>query len=137
MLTKTEIEMVQGDWKKVLPIADAAAGLFYGRLFDLDPSLRPLFKDDLTEQKKKLLQTLNAAVTGLDNLPSLVPVLQALGKRHTDYGVVAAHYATVGSALIWTLKKGLGAGFTAVHEAAWAKVYDLVSKTMIAGAAIA
>ena len=136
MLTKPEIEMVQSDWKKVLPIADTAATLFYGRLFDLDPSLRPMFKADLTEQKKKLLQTLSAAVSGLDDVGTLVPVLQALGKKHTGYGVKISHYATVGTAFIWTLKQGLGAGFNASHEAAWANVYDLLSKTMIAGAAL-
>jgi hemoglobin-like flavoprotein len=136
MLTKPEIEMVQSDWKKVLPIADTAATLFYGRLFELDPSLRPMFKADLTEQKKKLLQTLSVAVSGLNDLGALVPTLQALGKRHVGYGVKVSHYDTVGSALIWTLKQGLGTGFSASHEAAWANVYDLVSKTMIAGAAL-
>jgi hemoglobin-like flavoprotein len=133
MLTKLEVEIVQSDWRKVLPIADTAATLFYDRLFALDPSLRPMFKNDLAEQKKKLLQTLSVAVTGLSDMPALAPIAHALGRRHTDYGVKPEHYATAGTALLWALKQGLGPDFDAVHEATWAKVYDLLATTMLAG----
>jgi hemoglobin-like flavoprotein len=125
-----EKELVQESFAKVEPIADAAADLFYGRLFALDPSLRPMFKHDLTEQKMKLMQTLAVAVRGLDDLDSLVPVLQALGRRHVDYGVEAPHYDTVGAALLWTLEQGLGDDFTPATEEAWIAVYDIVAATM-------
>jgi hemoglobin-like flavoprotein len=130
MLTKEEIHTVQSDWKGVTPIAGTAATLFYDRLFELDPTVRGLFKPDLSEQKKKLMQMIGAAVKGLDDLPSLIPVVQALGRRHVEYGVKTGHYATVGSALLWTLKKGLGASFDAAHEAAWSKVYGILARTM-------
>ena len=116
MLTAQEISTVQADWDKVLPIATTAATLFYGRLFELDPSLKALFKSDLEEQKKKLMQVIGVAVRSLNDLPALVPTVQALGKRHTGYGVLPAHYDTVGAALLWTLKQGLGEGFDAAHE---------------------
>jgi hemoglobin-like flavoprotein len=134
MLTQNEIQTVKADWQSVLPKASAAATLFYDRVFELDPDLRGLFKPDLSEQKKKLVLMLGAAVHGLDDLPTLVPVVQALGRRHAGYGVQPQHYATVGSALIWTLTKGLGDGFDADHQAAWLKVYDLLAKTMMAAA---
>jgi hemoglobin-like flavoprotein len=38
--------------------------------------------------------------------------VKALGARHSGYGVAAAHYAIVGEALLWTLERGLGEGFT-------------------------
>jgi hemoglobin-like flavoprotein len=135
MLTQREIDTVQSDWRKVLPIAATAATLFYDHLFELDPSLRPLFASDLDEQKKKLLQTLSVAVTGLTDLPALVPIAHALGKRHVGYGVKPEHYGTVGTALLWTLRKGLGGGFDAAHEAAWTKVYEILSTAMLDGAA--
>jgi hemoglobin-like flavoprotein len=135
MLTQLEIDTVQSDWRNVLPIAATAATLFYDRLFELDPSLRALFTSDLDGQKKKLLQTLGVAVTGLTDLPALVPIARALGKRHVGYGVKPEHYGTVGTALLWTLRKGLGGGFDAAHEAAWTKVYEILSKTMLDGAA--
>jgi hemoglobin-like flavoprotein len=135
MLTQLEIDTVQGDWRKVLPIAATAATLFYDRLFELDPSLRSLFASNLDEQKKKLLQTLGAAVTGLTDLQALVPIAHALGKRHVGYGVKPEHYGTVGTALLWALRRGLGEGFDAAHEAAWTKVYEILSKTMLDGAA--
>jgi hemoglobin-like flavoprotein len=135
MLSAEEIRTVQEDWQKVVPIAQTAATLFYDRLFEVDPSLRSLFPPDLAEQKKKLLAMLGTAVGGLSNLPAIVSAVQDLGRRHAQYGVEPSHYATVGAALLWTLKKGLGDGFDAAHEAAWTKVYGVLSDTMQAAAA--
>ncbi len=137
MLTRDEVKMVQEDWRLVVPIGPTAATLFYDRLFEIDPKLRPLFKPDLSEQKNKLLQMLAAAIGGLDDLAALVPVVQALGVRHKGYGVKSEHYATVGSALLWTLKQGLGETFDASHESAWAKVYGVLADTMQAASAAA
>ncbi|HEX5872074.1 MAG TPA: globin family protein [Longimicrobium sp.] len=123
--------LVQESWMKVEPIADTAATLFYDRLFELDPALRPLFPSTgLREQKKKLMQTLTVAVRGLYRLDELTPALEALGRRHVGYGVQDAHYETVGQALLWTLEQGLGAAFTAEVRAAWVQTYDLVTSVM-------
>lgn len=129
------ISIVQSSWAKVMPISDAAATLFYDRLFELDPSVRPLFKHDMREQKKKLMQTLAVAVDGLNNLPRLVPVLKDLGARHTGYMVADHHYDTVGAALLWTLHEGLGDEFTPEVEAAWTEIYTLVAGVMKSAAA--
>ncbi len=137
MLTRDEVTMVQEDWRLVVPIGPTAATLFYDRLFELDPKLRSLFRPDLSEQKNKLLQMLAAAIRGLDDLAALVPVVQALGVRHKGYGVKSEHYATVGSALLWTLKQGLGETFDAAHEGAWAKVYGVLAETMQTASAAA
>jgi hemoglobin-like flavoprotein len=129
--------LVQSSFEKVAPIADTAAALFYGRLFELDPSLRPMFTTDLKEQGKKLMNMLTLAVRGLDRLDQLVPAVQALGRRHAGYGVKAEHYNTVGAALIWTLEKGLGEAFTPEVKEAWIAVYTLLAQTMQDAAAIA
>ncbi len=126
------IALVQGSFEKVAPIADVAAGLFYKRLFELDPSLRPMFPADLTEQKKKLMQMLTVAVRGLNRLDQIVPAVQALGRRHAGYHVKAEHYATVANALLWTLEQGLGPDFTPDVKAAWVEVYTVLADTMIA-----
>src|SRR5262249_31489827 len=104
--------------------------LFYRRLFDLDPSLRHLFKPDMSEQRRKLMQMLSAAVKGLDRLDQLVPVVKELGRRHAGYGVTDAHYDTVGKALLWTLQKGLGKAFTPEVRDAWTTVYTVLATTM-------
>ena len=134
MLNEYEIQMVQQDWAKVLPIAETAATIFYDRLFALDPKLRALFKPDLTEQKLKLMKTIGYAVNSLTNVAEIVPTVQALGRRHVAYGVKPEHYQTVGAALLWTLKQGLGESFDSNHEAAWGKVYGVLSQTMIKAA---
>jgi hemoglobin-like flavoprotein len=130
MLTSTQKTLVQETFAMIAPIADDAAALFYRRLFEIDPSLQRMFRGDMAEQRKKLMQMLTAAVKGLDRLEQVVPVLQDLGRRHATYGVSHAHYDTVGAALLWTLEKGLGAAFTPETREAWATVYVLLATTM-------
>lgn len=129
-MTPRQKELVQTSWAQVVPIADTAASLFYGRLFELDPSLRTMFTSDIKEQGKKLMQMITVAVRGLDDLGALVPTVQALGKRHAGYGVKDEHYATVASALLWTLEKGLGEAWNNELRDAWVVVYTILADTM-------
>lgn len=135
VISPRTVDLVQRSWAKVMPISDAAATLFYDRLFELDPSVRSLFKNDMAEQKKKLMQTLAVAVDGLNNLNKLVPVLQSLGVRHHGYMVADHHYDLVGSALLWTLREGLGDAFTKDVETAWTEVYGIIADVMKKAAA--
>jgi hemoglobin-like flavoprotein len=130
MVTPNQKALVQETFAAVVPIADDAAQLFYRRLFELDPSLQAMFRGDMAEQRRKLMNMLGAAVRGLDHLEKLVPVVQDLGRKHAGYGVEDRHYDTVGAALLWTLDKGLGAAFTPEVAEAWAAVYGLLASTM-------
>jgi hemoglobin-like flavoprotein len=130
MISNQQKLLVQTSFEKVLPIAELAAKLFYNRLFELDPSLRLLFKSDMEEQGKKLMVMLQIAVKGLDRLDELVPAIQQLGQRHSSYGVQNSHYDTVGQALIWTLGMGLGEDFTPATKDAWLAVYSVLAHTM-------
>jgi hemoglobin-like flavoprotein len=134
-MTPKQIEIVQSSFAKVAPIAEAAAGLFYARLFELDPSLKPLFNGDMKRQGMMLMSMLATAVRGLTNTEALVPVVKGLGRRHVGYGVKDQHYQTVGQALIDTLAKGLGDDFTRETREAWLAAYALLSSVMKAGAA--
>jgi hemoglobin-like flavoprotein len=129
-MTASDITLVKDSFRKVAPIADQAAALFYARLFELDPALRPLFQGDMVSQGRKLMTMLASAVAGLEQPDRLLPVLRQLGARHADYGVREQHYATVGTALLWTLEKGLGPDFTPEVRAAWGRTYVLVANTM-------
>ena len=133
-MNQNHISLVQDSFTKVAPIADIAAAMFYKRLFELDPALSKLFKGDMQEQGRKLMTMIGAAVRGLDNVEKLVPVLQNLGRRHAGYSVKNDDYATVGSAFLWTLEQGLGSAFTSDVRDAWAAVYGVIAKTMIAAA---
>jgi len=138
-MTPEQIQLVKSSWAQVVPISDTAAKLFYGKLFELDPTLKPLFKGDMAEQGKKLMRMVGTAVNGLDRLDQIVPAVKDLGVRHVAYGVQDAHYDTVGSALLWTLGQGLGDAFTPDVETAWATAYGLLADTMkcAAGDAVA
>lgn len=130
-MTPRQIMLVQTSFAQVTPIADTAADLFYGRLFQIAPDVRAMFPDDLSGQKKKLMTMLGTAVAGLSHLDTLLPAVRALGRRHAGYGVGAAHYVPVGVALLWTLEKGLGDDFTAEVREAWAVAYRILAHTMI------
>lgn len=129
-MTPEQIVLVQNSFNKVVPIRERAAVLFYGRLFDLDPALKPLFTGDMKQQGLKLMAMIATAVGGLRNLEQIVPAVQALAKRHVGYGVQASHYATVGAALLWTLEQGLGPDFTPEVKEAWTACYGLLATTM-------
>lgn len=133
-MTPQQIKLVQTSFAKVAPIANTAADLFYGRLFEIAPQVRAMFPADLSQQKKKLMAMLGAAVGGLSHLDTLVPAVQALGRRHVAYGVTAAHYTPVGAALLWTLEQGLGEAFTPEVKDAWATAYIVLSTAMIQAA---
>lgn len=124
------IVAVQGTFRKVLPISEVAAELFYGKLFELDPSLKPLFTGDIKEQGVKLMKMIAIAVNGLRDLGALVPAVQNLGVRHIAYGVQDSHYDTVGEALLWTLGQGLGEDFTDDVKTAWTEVYLTLASVM-------
>ena len=106
-MNRETITLVQQSWAKVVPILPRAAELFYQNLFAADPSLRRLFNGNMTEQGKKLMQMIGAAVGKRNDLDGLIPILQSLGKRNGDYGVQESHYQTVGAALLKTLSQGL------------------------------
>ena len=131
-LSQRDIKLVQDSFAKVGPIAEAVAKMFYDRLFAIDPSAQALFSGNLAAQGRRLMAMIAAAVGGLDNLAGLVPVGQVLAARHQGCGVNETHYGSVGAALLWTLEQGLGGAFTPEVKSAWANVYAVLAKTMIA-----
>ncbi len=134
-MTPESKQLVKESWEKVAPISEVAAALFYGRLFELDPTLRHLFRGDMAEQGRTLMQTLSVVARGLDRLDELVPAMEALGRRHGAYGVQDAHYATVREALLWTLERGMGTAFTPAVREAWTEAYALLATVMRRAAA--
>src|ERR1700742_51840 len=126
-MTPAQVKAIQESFSKVVPISEQAAALFYGRLFEIAPEVKPLFPGDMKEQGRKLMGTLAVVVQGLSNLEAILPAASALAKRHVDYGVKAAHYQPVGAALLWTLEKGLGADWTPQLAHTWTAAYTVLS----------
>ena len=133
-MTPEQIKLVQDSFAKVAPISEQAAVIFYDRLFEVAPAVKPMFPADMTEQRKKLMATLAVVVNGLGNLQSILPAASALAIRHVGYGAKAEHYPVVGAALLWTLEKGLGEAWTPDVAAAWAAAYGTLSGFMISKA---
>src|SRR5438132_7218679 len=133
-MTPIQVALVQDSFVKVAPISEQAAALFYDRLFEIAPQVKPMFPDDMTEQRRKLMMMLAAVVNGLGNLESILPAASALAKRHAGYGATAEHYPVVGAALLWTLEQGLGDGWTPDLADAWSTAYGTLSGYMISEA---
>jgi nitric oxide dioxygenase len=130
-MTSDQVTLVQQSFAQVAPIADKAAEIFYERLFDIAPSVKPLFHGDMAEQRRKLMATLAVVVNGLSDLPSILPAASALAKRHVGYGARPEHYSVVGEALLWTLARGLGPKWTPDVAGAWTAAYGTLSAYMI------
>jgi len=130
-MTPDQVKAIQESFAKVAPISEQAAMLFYGRLFEIAPEVKPLFRGDMKEQGRKLMATLSVVVNGLGNLESILPAASALAKRHVQYGVKPADYEPVGEALLWTLERGLGEQWTPQLAAAWGTAYGVLSEFMI------
>ena len=125
--------LIRDSFALVKEAPQAIVMLFYGRLFDMDPSLRALFKIDMKLQSKKLADTLAAVVDAAEQLDALVPTLRQLGRTHATYGVLPEHYETVRQALLWALGQALQEDFDNETRAAWDGVLRFCSREMIAG----
>jgi hemoglobin-like flavoprotein len=132
-VTPRQIALVQATWRQVHPVARRTAEFFYGRLFALEPSLRPMFRADLEEQGRKLMATIGVAVDSLARLQDLESEVRALGRRHAGYGVEERHYASVAATLLWTLERVLGTGFTEEMADAWSAAYGVLADLMKEG----
>jgi nitric oxide dioxygenase len=130
-MTSEQVNAIQDSFAKVVPISEQAAEIFYGRLFEIAPAVRPLFRGDVKEQGKKLMEMLTVVINELDNLEAVLPAASALAKRHVEYGVKATDYASVGEALLWTLERRLGEHWTPDLAAAWTAAYTVLSDFMI------
>lgn len=133
-MTSHQIEIVKQSFARIMSFQDQAAELFYCRLFELDPSLRLMFRSDMTEQKQKLMLALGMVVSSLEKMDGLLPVIRELGQRHKTYGVRLRHYDVVGAALLWTLEIGLGSGWSKELAEAWQAAYGQVATAMVEGA---
>lgn len=135
-MTRREQQIVRESFHSVGEVAGPLSLLFYGRLFEREPGLRPMFRGDIAAQGRKLVEMLAAVVENLDRTESLTPMLQAMGQRHVGYGVTARHYDVVEEALLWALGQALEGGFDAEARGAWRAVLGMVSTRMKEGAAL-
>jgi len=134
-MSPEQIRLVQDTFRKIGPTAPLVAEVFYRRLFEIAPHVRPLFPSSLTDQGAKFMAILSIIVANLDNMDEIGPAVRDLGRRHAGYGVSADDYRPVGQALIWTLEQGLRADFTPAVESAWLAALGVLTKMMLEGAA--
>lgn len=129
-MTPEQTQLITASFSKLRDDPDGSAALFYGRLFEQQPSLRSLFQNSMKQQGRKFIDMMNLIMGSLDRLDHVVPVVWQLGKRHGGYGVQESHYTAVGAALLWTLEQKLGPDFTSATCAAWSELYSVIALTM-------
>jgi hemoglobin-like flavoprotein len=128
--------LVRESWNRFAPVAEQSAGYFYEKLFELDPEAQRLFaRTDMELQGKKVMRMFAEIVRTLDQPQALIAEVADLGRRHVHYGVRDSQYASVGTALLWTLERGLGPEFTDEVRDAWTEAYLLLSAVLRRAAA--
>jgi hemoglobin-like flavoprotein len=135
MPTPRQVQLVRDSFGEVRDMGGTLAQIFYARLFTLDPSLRPMFRNDLQVQGAKLVATLTTVLDSAHALDTIGPQLRDLGRKHLDYGTKPEHYDVVASALLWSLHHLLGNAFDAEVLEAWSSLVDEVIDEMRRGAA--
>ncbi|MFT3826369.1 MAG: globin domain-containing protein [Chitinophagaceae bacterium] len=137
-MTTKQIQLVKNSWSLVAQMDPVTVGdLFYNRLFDIMPEVKPLFRHAMMpEQSKKLLSMIGYVINKLDRLDDILDEVSKLAQRHVSYGVREAHYYGVGSALLWTLQQGLGEQWTDEVETSWTVCYDMLSSAMIQASSV-
>ncbi len=131
LVTLEQIRLVHASWIRLSADADRFTTAFYARLFLIDPGAARLFAGvDMAAQRDKLAQSLTVIVHALDDADRLLPILTALGRRHTSYGVEPHHFDSVGEALVDAVRETLGDGCTAELAAAWTEAFALVADGM-------
>jgi nitric oxide dioxygenase len=130
-LSERQKRLVRESFETVRGYDTAVVKLFYGRLFELAPETRALFKIDIRKQSQKLLDTLGTAVDALDHFDELLPALGTLGEKHVAYGVKPAYYATLRTAFLWALGQSLGMALDKETRDAWEQLLTNISTVMI------
>lgn len=131
MVTARQRILIRASWELMRPTAVHVADLFYDRLFELDPSLEGLFPEELAAQRPRFMNAVGAAVAGLDDIESLRPALQDIGRQNLSHGVQPDHYDTLGQALLWTFEQSLAEQFTPAMKDAWAALHAELSRAMV------
>ena len=134
MMTEKQKSLIRETFPAIREVSGPLVQLFYGRLFQIAPAVRPMFRNDIGIQARKFSEMLETLVEGLDDFDQQLPLLRAMGLRHVAYGVRPAHYETVASAFLWTLGHMLYPGFSPEIKGAWAALIEEVSSAMKAGA---
>jgi hemoglobin-like flavoprotein len=129
-MTPEQAQIIKLTFSQVMRDRDRVGRMFYDRLFSIAPEVKPLFRGDIAEQSRKLMDTLALAVGMLRDMPTLLITLEGLARRHVGYGVKDEHYDKVGEALLWTLEQGLSDAFTAQVREAWTELYVAVAQIM-------
>lgn len=132
-MTPAQIQLVKKSWRllRALPPA-VVADTFYSKLFFDHPELRRMFPKNMGEQYQKLMDMLSSMVARLEQIEGYQQEIAALARRHEGYGVQSKHYEMVGTALLWTLEKGLGDDWSKETAEAWAACYELIAGAMTA-----
>jgi len=133
-MTDRQIQLIEETWDYVIMNTEKAGEIFYDRLFEQHPEVKPLFKTGKEEQARKLISLITFAVNKLKNLDSIIADVEALGKRHGAYKVEPGHYQMVGECLLWTLEQGLGKQWTVEVKEAWTALYVTLAEIMIKAA---
>ncbi|HLK66925.1 MAG TPA: globin domain-containing protein [Bryobacteraceae bacterium] len=135
LMTPGQKHAIRRSFPTVAALAKPISMLFYGRLFQVDPQLRPMFKQDIEVQGRKLMDMLAALMSQLDSFEDVLPALKALGQRHVGYGVRAEHYPLVGTSLLWAISVTLDEDFYPELREAWSALIEIVARVMMEGAA--
>jgi hemoglobin-like flavoprotein len=129
-MNKEQVQLIRDSLIQVRPLADHIAESFYSHMFEIAPHLQKLFTGNMKTQGAMLMTSLELAVSSLDDMNSILPAVQALGERHSSYGVKKEYYRYAKESFLWALEKHLKDEFTPTVKNAWSEAFDTLIDVM-------
>jgi hemoglobin-like flavoprotein len=130
-MNERNILIIKNSWSYLITKTDEVGALFYQKLFELDPVLKPMFQNDIDSQIQKFTDMITFMVLKLQNMTEFQRDLNSLAARHVGYGTQPKHYQVTGKALLLALEGSLGEMWDNETNSAWTELYDFIALSMI------
>lgn len=134
---KSEVELdsasVKACWDKIKSAkgSDLFVDKFYQLMFEHHPETRSLFPENLIEQKRTLLSTLDNVINGIEYINELEKELIELGQHHKNIGIKQEMFNAFITTIVETANSSSDYRLTNEELIAWENAFREVSNIML------
>jgi len=126
-----DCQLLESSFKLLTPKGNQLVAKFYSELFKRHPEVKPMFDNtSISEQEKKLLDSLQLLVQNSRHPEKLAEPLKALGAKHTGWGVTDEHYDIVANVLLDVMQELAGDQWNREIRNAWVNTLTMVKELM-------
>lgn len=130
-MTPLQAELVKDGFQTIYQDKQAFARSFFTFLFQVIPCVRSSFPDDMTEQHRKLAETMTYVIYHLHDPAALQKSSELLADRHIGPQSRQPHFVAAAVALEKALDKHLSPNLPPQDLEAWQQAFFFVTDMMV------